>query len=100
MNFVTSGRATELLVIGPPGQVPKFGCSKLWMATKGAGTARIRTKMGANFIVRCGDSEYEGPKVDFGLRDTECHHFEFCVFADLPKDFKREEFQEPREVRA
>ena len=53
-------------------EVPKFGCSKLWTATNGAGKARSRTRPGANFIVRGGDSEYEGPKVDFGLHDTEC----------------------------
>ena len=30
---------------------------------------------GRNVIVRCGDSEYEGPKVDFGPRDPKNIHF-------------------------
>ena len=56
-------------------EVPKSGCSKLWMATNGAGKARIRTRTCAKFIVRCGDSEYEGPGADCGPGDQKNLHF-------------------------
>ena len=64
-------------------EVPKSGCSKLWMATNGAGKARIRTRTSANFIVRCGDFDYEGPGADFGPGDHEKSRFLNFVFSDF-----------------
>ena len=38
----------------------------LWTATKWPPKQRIWTRTGAKCTARCGDSEYEGPGVDFG----------------------------------
>ena len=38
----------------------------LWTATKWPPKHRIWTRTGAKCTARCGDSEYEGPGVDFG----------------------------------
>ena len=70
---------------GTTGFGPKIrsGCSKLWVATNGAGKARIPTRTGANFTVRCGDSEYEGPGVDFGPGDTKLFFWGGLLFDEI-----------------
>ena len=101
-------RKGKACISGPPGgqhsmwkldhraEVPKFGCSKLGTATKGAGKARIRTRPGANFIVRCGDSEYEGPGDDLGRRDKESRHFGFWFFSLIARRISSEgKFKNP-----
>ena len=103
-RFVTMARgcpSTHLKTYGPGqyikpdhrAEVPKFGCSNLWMDTRGAEKARIWTRTGANFTVRRGDSEYEGPRVDFGPRDHKNSHFLFS-------DFNEWNFREPRKGKA
>ena len=52
-------------------EVPKSRCSKLWMATNGAGKARIWMKICATCLMRHRDSDYEGPGADVGPGDPE-----------------------------
>ena len=73
------------------------------MATNGAGKARIRTRTGATYIVRCGDSEYEGPGVDFGPGESKFASFRILrvlEFAFFPSENSLSNTGPPKKAKA
>ena len=70
------------------------------MATNGAGKARIRTRIRADFIMRCGDSEYVRPGVEVGPMDTENQYLLNFVFSLIFQNMSSKmDFKKPRSVK-